>query len=175
MSAMVWKSGWTLGSHMIICGLMSRGVTTASVGCLAENCTAESVNTKPSVIDLSRYIWALVCWKPIAGPHLDLDAGVLPLGHQRPGDPLLGGVELVAGSEELVGGAVLGLGPPVGLDHHGVGADALQALRAARGRRVRAAAALRRATAASGGNERQAERGGQQRKRAVPAHGPPSS
>ncbi len=53
---------------MIICGLMSRGVTTASVGCLAENCTAESVNTKPSVIDLSRYIWALVCWKPMAGP-----------------------------------------------------------------------------------------------------------
>src|SRR6266498_1935307 len=110
-----------------------------------------------------------------AGPHLDLDAGVLALGHQRPGDPLLVRIHLVAGSKELVGAAVLWLRPPIGLDHHGVGADPLEALRAAGGRRVRAAAGLRAVAAARGGGERQTERAGQQRERAVPAHGPPSS
>ena len=37
---------------------------------VAEFWIASSVTTWPSVIDLSAYICALTCWKPIAGPPL---------------------------------------------------------------------------------------------------------
>jgi hypothetical protein len=53
---------------MIMIGLISSGASTASVGCFAEFWTASSVETWPRVIDLSAYICAETCWKPIAGP-----------------------------------------------------------------------------------------------------------
>ena len=68
MSAIVLKSGCLSLLHMIMIGLISSWLTTASVGCFAEFWIASSVETCPSVIVLSAYICALTCWKPIAGP-----------------------------------------------------------------------------------------------------------
>ena len=47
---------------------MSNGAITASVGWCSEFCTVSSVAIMPSVMDLSRYSWALTCWLPMAGP-----------------------------------------------------------------------------------------------------------
>ena len=52
-----------------------------------------------------------------AGADLDVDAGRLALRDQRSGDDLVVGVDLVVVAEEVVHGAVLRLGEPVGLDH----------------------------------------------------------
>ena len=70
MSAIVLKSGCLSLSQAIMIGLISSGATTAMVGWPTEFWIASSVETWPSVIDLSAYICALTCWKPIAGPPL---------------------------------------------------------------------------------------------------------
>ena len=67
-SAIVWTSGCFVRSHMIICGLVSSGAATATVGSSVEFWMASSVDTRPSVIALSAYSCALTCWKPIAAP-----------------------------------------------------------------------------------------------------------
>ena len=64
----MWKSGCFARSHMIMCGLISSGATTARVASSAEFWIASSVDTSPRVIALSAYSCALTCWKPIAGP-----------------------------------------------------------------------------------------------------------
>jgi hypothetical protein len=62
-----------------------------------------------------------------AGADLDPDAGALAARDQRAGDPLVARIDPVAGADELVDAAVLGLGEPAGLHHHRVRADPLEA------------------------------------------------
>ena len=58
-----------------------------------------------------------------AGADLEVDAQLLAVDRERAGHDLVLDVDRVAITDQLVEGAVLGLGPPVGLDHEGAGAD----------------------------------------------------
>ena len=69
MSAIVLKSGYVFGSHMITSGSTSSyGVITPVTGWSLEFWIASSSGIMPRVIDRSVYICADTCWKPIAGP-----------------------------------------------------------------------------------------------------------
>src|SRR6266508_3571071 len=69
MSAMMFHSGWVAGSQRINCGSRSRRASTPVVGWVFDNWMTSSLAFATArLMSGSAYIWAVACWKPIAGP-----------------------------------------------------------------------------------------------------------
>ena len=125
MSATFWKFQSGLPQKKI-CGFLAYHAKTAVVGWLAEFWICSSVPTIPSRMRIVRV--------QLRGHLLEADRRTASADlcvHTRIADGtrigVLVRVDRAVGPDQLIQETVVGLGPPVGLNHHVVGAHAFQA------------------------------------------------